>query len=133
MRPLLAGLALAAVLALTATQAFAGVATSRKVSAKLTGMRAQGGFAGIYLEDARSVTLLWTLSYSRLSGRVTAAEIRKGRVVVPLCGPCASGQAGSAVLSKSVLRALGSGDAYVTVHTAKNAAGEIGGEVTVSG
>jgi hypothetical protein len=136
-KKLLAALALGAIAALAvAALALGGVANSRKVSAKLTAPRgAKGGFAGIYLKNANGVTLLWTLSFSGLSSRATAAQIHAatGAVVVPLCGPCASGQAGSAILSKAVISALGSGGAYVTVRTAKNAGGEIRGQVDVSG
>jgi len=135
-KKLLAALALGAIAALAvAALALGGVANSRKVSAKLTARRgAEGGFAGIYLSNANGVTLLWTLSFSGLSGAATAAEIHKatGAVVVPLCRPCTSGQAGSAILSEAVISALGSGGAYVTVRTAKNAGGEIRGGVNVS-
>ena len=141
-KKLLTALALGATAALAvAALAPGGVANSRKVSARLTAnvevraparAGAKGGFAGIYVENSKGVTLLWTLSFSGLSGAATAAQIHKGAVVVPLCGPCASGQAGSAVLSKAVISALDSGGAYVTVRTAKNAGGEIRGRVSVS-
>ncbi len=62
-------------------------------------------------------------------GKVGAA----GPVIVPLCGPCKSGQTGKATISGAVIKALESGKAYVNVHTAKNAAGEIRGQVKVSG
>jgi hypothetical protein len=144
MRLLLAGFALGAAGTLaTATFAFAGVANSRKVSARLTAKvevrapnvrrGAKGGFAGIYLKNANGVTLLWTLSFSGLSGRATAAQIHQGALVVPLCRPCASGQAGSAILSKAAISALDSGGAYVTVRTPRNVDGEIHGRVSVSG
>jgi hypothetical protein len=142
-KKVLAALALGAIGALVvAAIAFGGVANSRKVSAKLTPKvelralkahaGAKGGFAGIYVENAKGVTLLWTLSFSGLSGAATAAQLHKGAMVVPLCRPCVSGQAGSAILSKAAITALDSGAAFVTVRTAKNAAGEIRGRVSVS-
>jgi hypothetical protein len=59
-------------------------------------------------------------------------------VAVPLCGPCRNGQRGTANLTAATLAALETGRAYVNVHTAKNAAGEIRGQIravplTVSG
>ena len=54
-------------------------------------------------------------------------------MIVPLCGPCTSGMSGSAQVSKSVIKTLESGKAYVNVHTAKNPAGEIRGQVKVKG
>jgi hypothetical protein len=53
-------------------------------------------------------------------------------VVVPLCGPCRNGQTGKVHISKAVISALEGNDAYVNVHTAKNAGGEIRGQVKVS-
>ena len=64
-----------------------------------------------------------------------AAHVHKGRagvagaVIVPLCGPCKNGQTGQAKVSKNTADVLESGLAYVNVHTAKNAAGEIRGQV----
>jgi hypothetical protein len=40
---------------------------------------------------------------------------------------------GSAQISKTVIASLESGKAYVNVHTAKNPAGEIRGQVKVKG
>jgi CHRD domain-containing protein len=54
---------------------------------------------------------------------------KAGRVIVPLCGPCKSGATGSAVVSTSIVNELKAGDAYVNVHTVKNAAGEIRGQI----
>jgi CHRD domain len=137
MRRLLTTLALGVVAALAvATYASGGIGNAHKLSARLTPkarVQAKGGFAGIYLADARGITLLWTLSYSGLSGRVTTAQIHKGALVLHLCGPCASGQAGSAILSRDVMSALGSGRAYVTVRTARNPGGEIRGQISLAG
>ena len=96
---------------------------------------AKGGFTGSYVENSKGATLRWRLTFSGLTGSGTAAHIHMGKVgaagpvIVPLCGPCKSGQAGTATISKAVIAAIESGKAYVNVHTAKNAAGEIRGQV----
>ena len=50
-------------------------------------------------------------------------------VIVPLCAPCRSGARGRATVDGSVLDALESGRSYVNVHTKKNPAGEIRGQI----
>ena len=52
-----------------------------------------------------------------------------GPVAVPLCGPCLTGAHGIARVPVKVRAALLSGGAYVNVHTAKNKAGEVRGQV----
>jgi hypothetical protein len=77
----------------------------------------------------------WRLTFSRLTGRAAAAHIHTGQrgkagpVVVPLCGPCRSGMRRSVELSPAVLAALQAGRAYVNVHTARNPAGEVRGQI----
>ena len=99
---------------------------------------AKGSFSGKYVESKTGATLTWKLTFTRLTGKALAAHIHKGKrgqagpVVVPLCGPCQSGQAGKVHISKAVVAALEGNNAYVNVHTAKNAAGEIRGQVKVS-
>jgi hypothetical protein len=99
---------------------------------------AKGSFSGKYAENKTGATLTWKLTFTRLTGKALAAHIHKGKrgqagpVVVPLCGPCQSGQAGKVHISKAVVAALEKNNAYVNVHTAKNAAGEIRGQVKVS-
>ena len=143
--------ALAATAALVVA-AFAPGSTNKssKVSAALTakaevpapkGVPAgtKGSFIGTYVTNAKGATLKWKLSFSGLSGPAAAAHIHKGKpgtagpVIVPLCGPCKSGQSGTATISKDVIAALKSGGAYVNVHTAKNGNGEIRGQVKVAG
>lgn len=81
------------------------------------------------------VRLTWSLTFSKLSGRAASAHIHVGRpgkagnVMVALCGPCKSGQQGSARITSAQLRTIRAGGAYVNIHTAKNAAGEIRGQV----
>jgi hypothetical protein len=75
------------------------------------------------------------LTFKQLTGKAVAAHIHKGKpgrsgpVLVALCGPCKSGVTGKRTLSKAVDTAIGAGGTYVNIHTAKNAAGEIRGQV----
>jgi hypothetical protein len=100
---------------------------------------AVGAFKGkaIELENDR-VRLTWRLTFSHLSGRAVAAHIHVGRrgkagnVMVPLCGPCKSGQKGTATITHAQLRTIRAGRAYVNIHTPKNPAGEIRGQVKAS-
>ena len=101
---------------------------------------ATGVFAGTAVESSNDkAKLTWRLTFSHLTGRATAAHIHVGKpgkaggVLVPLCGPCKSGQRGSATLTHAQLQTIRSGGTYVNVHTAKNAAGEIRGQLTSSG
>ena len=144
----LASLVVVGVVAL-AIVALAGAAEKYTVSATLKNNTevprpkgatfAKGGFSGTYVENKTGATLTWKLTFQRLTGKAVAAHIHKGKrgqagpVIVPLCGPCKNGQTGTAKISKAVVSALEGGDAYVNVHTAKNAGGEIRGEVKVSG
>jgi hypothetical protein len=79
--------------------------------------------------------LTWTLTFKRLTGKAVAAHIhlgakrKAGPVSVALCGPCKSGMSGSAVLTNAQINAMKKGDAYVNVHTPKNPAGEIRGQI----
>jgi hypothetical protein len=147
-KKLLPTLVAAAVVGLT----LAGIAAAGevyKVSSSLTAKKetpapkgtsgAVGSFTGSYVENSKGAVLTWKLSFSHLTGAGTAAHIHKGKpgvagaVIVPLCGPCKSGQGGKATISKAVVAALEGGSAYVNVHTAKNAGGEIRGQVKTAG
>ena len=108
---------------------------------KTTGVPAgaTGLFTGKIVElenDKARVT--WRLSFSKLSGRAAAAHIHTGKpgkaggVMLPLCGPCRTGQRGSSNISHAQLRKIRSGGTYVNLHTAKNAAGEIRGQLKAS-
>jgi hypothetical protein len=98
---------------------------------------ATGSFTGTYVENKTGAVLKWKLTFKRLTGSATAAHIHSGKrgvagpVIVPLCGPCKSGQMGVTKISKAVVATLEKNGAYVNVHTAKNAAGEIRGQVSV--
>ncbi len=96
---------------------------------------AKGTFTATVVEGATGSSLKWTVTFSGLSGKVVGAHIHRGRpgvagpVLVPLCGPCTSGRKGKASITAGVANALELGRAYVNLHTAKNAAGEIRGQV----
>ena len=100
---------------------------------------AVGLFTGkaVELENDRA-TLTWRLTFSKLTGPAAAAHIHVGRagkaggVMVALCGPCRNGQRGTATITHAKLRKIRAGLTYVNVHTAKNAAGEIRGQVKSS-
>jgi hypothetical protein len=139
-----------------AALAFAGVALamtqgdSYKVSTTLraraevpkpTGVpaAATGSFTGTVVELANDkARVTWKLTFSRLSGKAIAAHIHLGKpgkagpVALALCGPCRTGQRGSGMLTHAQFAKLEAGNAYVNVHTVKNAGGEIRGQIKVS-
>ena len=96
---------------------------------------ARGAFAATVTESGSTRTISWKLTFRGLSGKAVAAHIHKGKagvagaVIVPLCGPCKNGQTGKQKISKDVADVLERGGAYVNVHTARNAAGEIRGQI----
>ena len=97
--------------------------------------RATGTFTATVTKSGKTGSIAWRLRFSRLTGRALAAHIhigqrgRAGPVAVPLCGPCRNGARGTANVPAAALRALENGRAYVNVHTKKNPAGEIGGQI----
>ena len=100
---------------------------------------ATGSFTGTAVELANDkARVTWKLTFSRLSGKAIAAHIHLGKpgkagpVALALCGPCRSGQKGSGMLTHAQFAKLEAGGAYVNVHTAKNAGGEIRGQIKVS-
>lgn len=97
--------------------------------------RATGRFIVTAVKSGSSAVVTWRLTFSKLTGRAVAAHIHTGRrgvagpVVLTLCGPCATGATGRATVNAATLAALESGRSYVNVHTARNPAGEIRGQV----
>ncbi len=95
----------------------------------------RGTFNLTKTDSGGSFTIAWQLGFRKLTGRAAAAHIHRGKVgkagpvLVSLCAPCRSGQKGKANISKGVAAAIKSGRTYVNVHTARNAAGEIRGQI----
>jgi CHRD domain len=116
---------------------FTTAMTTRQEVPRPRGTRAGAGgtFMGTITKGEAGTRLTWRLRFTRLTGRAVAAHIhvgqrgRSGPVVVPLCGPCRNGVRGTATLRARALTALEAGTAYVNVHTARNAAGEIRGQI----
>jgi len=90
---------------------------------------------GAFTATVSGNTLKWKLTFSKLSGPATAAHIhvgavgKAGNVLVPLCGPCKSGVSGHAALSAGLKAKFAKHLLYVNVHTKKNPAGEIRGQL----
>lgn len=99
------------------------------------GAGARGTFVGGLVRSGAGGRLSWRLSFQGLSGRAAASHIHVGKrgkaggVAVTLCGPCRSGARGTARVNAKTVTALLAGGAYVNVHTARNPAGEIRGQV----
>ncbi len=148
MRPtLLVSAALAVGLALAGLTLAAGQKDTYKLTATLkassevpkptgTVVGAKGRFTATTVELANDrARLAWQLTFSKLTGPAAAAHIhigkpgKAGNVMVALCGPCKSGKRGTATITHAQLRTIQAGRAYVNVHTKKNAAGEIRGQI----
>lgn len=90
---------------------------------------------GLFKGTLSGTTLKWKLTFAKLTGPAAAAHIhmaakgKSGAVVVPLCGPCTSGQSGTATITAAEMAAFKKHLLYVNVHTAKNPAGEIRGQL----
>jgi hypothetical protein len=128
----------------------AAAGTTYKVSASLNARQeipkqvvkaptARGSFSGTVAEGARSATLKWRLTFSHLTGAATQAHIHLGKagvagnVVVPLCaGNCRSGMTGTAKITRKLVDQIEAHKTYVNIHTAKNPAGEVRGQVNVT-
>ena len=95
---------------------------------------ARGALSATVTENGSTRVIRWTLTFRNLSGKAIAAHIHRGKpgvaggVLLGLCGPCRNGQTGRMTISSAVADALEQGRAYVNVHTAKNAGGEIRGQ-----
>lgn len=93
------------------------------------------GGTGLLTATLSGRTLDWRLTFARLTGPATAAHVHLGSrgvaggVAAPLCGPCVSGRRGTTRLSAKAAAALRRGETYVNVHTKKNPAGEIRGQI----
>ena len=97
--------------------------------------RARGTFTATITRSGSTARIGWRLAFSGLTGQAAAAHIhigargRPGPVAVALCGPCRNGMRRSAALTPAVMAALEAGRAYVNIHTARNPAGEVRGQI----
>ena len=142
---------LAALSAALAVVVFTSVASGgAKVTSTLTAVMnasqevphpkgAMSGARGRFTGTLSNGILKWHLSFAHLTGRATAAHIhvgvkgKSGPVLVPLCGPCKSNASGTVKLANPAALSITNkpGGTYVNVHTSKNPAGEIRGQLTV--
>ena len=97
---------------------------------------ATGTFTATTVEPKTgAIHMKWRLTFAHLSGPALQAHIhlgkpgKSGNVLVALCAPCKSGQTGTSVIAHGVEDQLEKGLTYVNVHTKKNLAGEIRGQV----
>src|SRR3954469_2396593 len=138
----LAPLLVAGAVAALAVAAISSARSNVSVTAKLTAKQEipkptvkDAGAHGSFTATLAGKKLKWKLTFSGLTGPATAAHIhigamgKAGPVAVALCGPCKSGAHGTATLSAALLKKIDKHLAYVNVHTAKNPAGEIRGQV----
>lgn len=137
---LVAGVALGGA---TATDSYKAKLTAKaEVPAPDASPKAGGNFSATVTEKAGATdTIRWTLTFRRLSGNAVAAHIHKaatgvaGPVVHTLCSSCRNGQNRRQQIADDLANALEAGASgyYVNVHTAKNAAGEIRGQLKLIG
>lgn len=87
--------------------------------------------------DKSTNTLTWTITYSGLSGPVTAGHIHgpaaagaNAGVVIPFTGDLSSPIKGKATLTAAQVADLTAGRYYVNLHTAKHPGGEIRAQLT---
>lgn len=103
----------------------------------VVGAGGSGRFTGVLRTSGAVRTLEWELRVRGLTGRAVAAHVhvgaagKAGPVAVPLCSPCGSRERGEVRVDARARRALLNGTAYVNVHTQRNEAGEIRGQVGV--
>ena len=91
--------------------------------------------SGRFTATVSGSKLTWKLTFKHLTGKATAAHIhlakkgKAGPVAIPLCGPCTSGMSRTVAVTSAQMNAMKKGDAYVNVHTVKNPAGEVRGQI----
>jgi hypothetical protein len=124
-------------------------ATSTGLTAQLSALKevpkpkgvrpgAKGTFTAGLVRSSSGGKLSWRLTFQGLTGKATASHIhlgapgKAGVVRVALCGPCRSGARGSARIDAKTVKALLAAGTYVNIHTARNPAGEIRGQIRKS-
>ena len=115
----------------------AAALTVRHEVPRPTGTRGGAGrFTATSTTTGTGATIAWRLTFTRLSGPAVSAHIhlggpgKAGPVIAALCSPCRSGASGTATLDGQVARkAVLNGETYVNVHTKRNPAGEIRGQL----
>jgi hypothetical protein len=132
-----------ATLVLGAAIAFAGPALADKIKVSLDGKsqvppNTSAGTGTADLDyDAATKKLSWKITYSGLSGPVTAAHFHgpaaagaNAGVKVAIPNATSSPVEGSATLTDEQAADLTGGKYYINIHTAANPGGEIRGQVT---
>ena len=128
-----------------AAASYSNTATSNTLKAKLSGKNevpavvSQGSGTFKANIDQQTKVLKWTLTYSGLSGPVTAAHFHgpalakeNAGVAVPITGNLADSPIEQETkLSTAQMDELMAGKWYLNLHTAANPKGEIRGQVTV--
>jgi CHRD domain len=136
--PLVVALAAAA----AAVTAVSAAGTSTRWTAKLNAAQEVPKQAvrnlaarGTFTATLNGTRLKYTLTFSRLSGKATAAHIhlaargKAGPILLALCGPCKSPVSGTVTITAAVKQDFAQHRLYVNVHTRKNPAGEIRGQL----
>jgi hypothetical protein len=142
-RQALGGALVAATLAFSGCGMMSGGGSTTTATNKLSASQSvppngsQGTGTVVTTLDKNTRTLKWTVTYSGLSGPVTAAHFhgpaspgQNAGVVVPFTGSMASPIQGQAVLTEAQMADLVAGKWYANLHTAANPGGEIRGQVT---
>lgn len=127
-RSALAALAFAGGL-VVASPCFAETVTMKSEMKASSGGKGTGSATVTF--DTASKKVSWKGSYKDLTGPATAAHFHTadGGVAVPI-SPNDSPFEGSATLTDAQAAELMGGKIYINIHTAKNPAGEIRGQVT---
>lgn len=95
-----------------------------------------GGGVATFTFDTATKLFSWTVSYTALTGTVTAAHIhgpaeqgKNAGVVIPFTGVATSPITGSTTLTEAQIADLLAGKWYVNLHTAANPNGEVRGMI----
>lgn len=98
---------------------------------------ARGTFTATVKRTTDGAEFTWQLAFRDMTGPVTDAHIHiappgeAGDVIVPLCRPCTNGQRGVDTMEIGDISAMNAGRTYVNLHTARNPAGEIRGQIDI--